>query len=204
MTRTPTLPAALALVLVAALWVGCKDRPEQHPATDRAVAFLEAVQYGDFERASAMHVDATERGFYCESRAFDELTERAREAATDEECERLADLSAADLERLETEAHLLVQMVRFFCEEPEGGCEAYGERVLESHMETSEQRGETTQFSFDDFDLQKVVGDQDKAVVYVDLTGSGEEPGAAHETFEMRRHDGEWFVTEAPERESLD
>lgn len=202
MNKDLTFRAALALVLVAALWVGCKDRPAEHPAAERATSFLDAVKYGDLERASGLHVDATERGFYCESKAFGELTERAQEAATEEECERLASLGAADLERFDTEARLLVQMVRFFCESPDGDCDEYGARVLESHMETSEKHGGATLFSFDDFELKKVVGDDDRAVVYVDLRDSGDEE--AHETFEMRRHDDEWYVAEAPERKSID
>lgn len=194
-----TARAFIASLLVAALCAGCKDNGAEHPAADRARDFLEAVQYGDFESAAAMHIDGTERGFYCASQAFDASADEARRAATDEECERLEQLGSGDFERFEPEARLLVQMVRFYCEEPDGDCRDYGRRVLESHLRAVEHSEGPTPWSFEEFELKKVVGDDDEAVAYLDLHGGADAQRPTHETLTLRRVDGQWVVDDSPD-----
>jgi hypothetical protein len=171
------------------------EQAPAHPAEPRAAEFLDALKYGDADRAAALHIESTANGFYCGSDRFAEVLEMARVKRSDAECARLAEAGDERLAELNAEARLLVQIVRFSCEYPKGDCAAYGEKVFKSHLAAELDRP-SFHWRSGDWSIRKVMGDDNEAIVYVDLRPS-QGKKAAFETLSMKRIDGQWYVAES-------
>jgi hypothetical protein len=175
----------------------CDGEPPAHPAEASAEEFLDALKYGDASRAAALHIESTDQGFYCQSDKFEGVLELAHSKRSPAECGRLDSQHLDDqrLDKLRVEARLLVQIVRFSCAHPQGGCALYGERVLESHL-AAKLDASTFRWRNGDWTIRKVMGDHDEAVVYVEL-GAQTGQKAAFETLAMKRVGDQWFVAES-------
>ncbi|MFP4600127.1 MAG: hypothetical protein ACOC9W_00215 [Persicimonas sp.] len=184
------------VLLVATVACGCKRESAPHPAQEPAEAFLDALKYGDLDRAADRHIDATSEGFYCGSEKFERALQKAKEARSQAECERVEKLGEAQLGELEPEARFIVQLVRFACEEPESGCADYGRRVVESRLNQLARSDSASRWAVADYRIQRVLGGDGEAVVYVDLFSKADAARATHATIGMREIGGEWVVTE--------
>ncbi len=193
LARIISLLACATLLAVAT--AGCKADPAAHPAKQRLVAFLDALKYKDAEHAAALHVESTNQGLYCHSKAFAHALSKARAKATPAECARVDKLGAAKLDRLSSEARLLVQIVRFACEQPKAGCAAYGQRVLQSQLDHLVHRGAGSRWAITDYKIQKVLGGANQAVAYVDLVHTGDR-ARTHQTLTLKKVGTKWYVSE--------
>ncbi|QDG54683.1 hypothetical protein FIV42_29250 [Persicimonas caeni] len=114
---------------------------------------------------------------------------------TDAECQRVEAIEPREVMGLPEESQLLIQIIRYVCEVPDATCSGYGQRVLESHL-TGHLDQPTFVWSIDDWEIQKVIGDEASAVVYVDLVGAGDTDDIAHETLAMKKVGNVWYVSE--------
>ena len=181
--------------------MGCnRERTPSHPAADRARAFLEALQYEDVERAYDHHVKSTEHGVYCRSESFQTVLERTRRRKTETDCEDARTLSPRRRASLEADAELLVQILRFTCEHPEGDCRDYAERVFKSQWPKSRLWRR-----LDGFELKRVEFHDDETAVYVDvIEQTGDEDSISHRSLTLEQYDGRWYVTDQPQRAERD
>jgi hypothetical protein len=191
----------LALSLVLAVGsVGC-DRGEpvgEAAGTDtgptaverRARAFLKAVQYRDVERAFDQHLEQTDQGVYCASDGFQKVLERTRDEKTEKDCEDARKMSPQARAALEDDAELLVQILRFACEQPEGTCRDYARQVFTSQLpRTDFWRG------LENFEIREVHREGASATAYVDYwTGAKSEASLQRRALKLRRVDGDWVV----------
>ncbi len=184
------------VLLVATVACGCKRQSAPHPAQEPAEAFLDALKYGDFDTAADHHIDGTSEGFYCGSEKFERALQKAKEARSEAECERVEKLGEAQLGELEPEARFIVQLVRFACEQPEAGCADYGQRVVESHLNQLARSDGASRWAVADFRIQRVLGGDEEAVVYVDLFSKADAARASHATIGMRKVGDKWVVAE--------
>jgi hypothetical protein len=198
-------PLALLSLLLSG-WMlaatGC-DAPEStspptfdHPAAERVRSFLQAIQYRDVERAYQLHVESTEQGIYCSSDSFKKVLERTRKRKTKTDCRDARKLSDRRRAALENDAELLVQILRFTCEQPDGDCRDYARRVFTSQWPESRlwQR-------LDDFELKRVDPRDGEAVVYVDVVRKHEGTRRVfHRSLTLKRYGGEWYVADQPGR----
>jgi hypothetical protein len=194
-----TFKIVCTLFLLAGL-VSCKDGPGEddrpaHPAQARAGEFLDALKYGDAKQAAALRLESTGQGFYCQSDKFTDVLEMARAKRSEAECARLSEAKDERLDELSAEARLLVQIVRFSCQHPDGDCADYGQRVLRSHL-AAEFEASTFRWRGGGWTIRKVMGDDAEAVVYVDLRAADSQE-AAFETLRMKRINDQWFVAES-------
>jgi hypothetical protein len=160
-----------------------------HPAADAAERFLRAIQYSDPRTAAKTHVESTHEGFYCQSEEFERVFEAAKSRAGEDACEQARALTNAQLARLDDKARLAAQMLKVVCEEPDATCADYSRRVLEAQRDGWVGWTLTLQR----FEIQRVLGDQDRAVVYVD-TYNTPRGNPEHRTLEMTKVDGRWYV----------
>lgn len=186
----------IALVAIAGLF-GCEPGASEDgdtappPARQTARGFLKAVQYGDVERAWEMHVASTEQGAYCQSKAFADVLEKTRETMTEADCKGAKELDPTRRASLAADARLLVQILRFACEYPDGDCVDYQKQVFTSQMPES-----SLGTGLGNFEIGELRTDGDTATVYVDYwKGKRDETSVHRESLELRRMDGEWAVT---------
>lgn len=201
------LAAALLGVACSLIFAGCDgwkrseetDEPSEpsHPAVKVVESYLEAVQYRDVERAWNHHVESTERGLYCSSDAFEKVLERTREEKTERDCRDVRKVGPERRASLEEDAVLLLQILRFTCEHPEGTCRDYAREVFTTQLPKSkiwEQTGE--------YRIRRVEADDEETNVYVDLwRGEAAEAEIHRQNVELIRHDDRWVVTTGPSGE---
>jgi len=161
------------------------------PAEQTARGFLKAVQYGDFERAWKLHVASTRQGAYCRSESFADVLARTREEMTEADCEGARGLDPTRRANLADDAQLLVQILRFACEHPDGECLDYQREVFTSQMPNSTLAG-----ALDAFEVGEVRVDGATATVYVDYwSGERENADVHHQSLQLERVGGTWVVT---------
>jgi hypothetical protein len=205
--KVSTNTVLIALVITSAL-VGCdesQDSPPRqgeraqesaretaaHPAAKAAQRFLRAIQYSDTRTAAETHVESTHEGFYCQSDEFQRVFSAAKKRAGEESCADAQALSNAALARLDDRARLAAQMLKVVCEEPEATCADYSRRVLEAQRD----RWATWTQTLQRFEIQRTLGDDGEAVVYVDIyavpRGDPE-----HRTLRMHNISDDWYVAD--------
>lgn len=195
-----TVGALVAFGLVVT--VSCDKEPngesakvgQQLPSAVAARDFLEAVQYRDVDRAWLRHVESTRRGAYCKSEAFAKVLERTRQEKTKADCDSATRVSDRERAALEDDAELLLQILRFTCEHPEGDCLDYQRRVFTSQVPQTEFWS-----NLENFEIRRVHPGEDetaeRADVYVDYwTGKRDEASIEHRTITLRKIDDEWLV----------
>lgn len=128
--RTRQLALCLPLALAC-----CAPGPERS-AREAATRYLEAWRFKDTEALFAAHAESSARGTYCASPAFAALHDKVKRTSSPGACAEARAAGPAP-EGLDPEAALLLQLVRFVCEEPEGDCRGYQRRVFDAALEVS-------------------------------------------------------------------
>ncbi len=168
-----------------------RDAGEASPPERALRQFLEAVQYRDVERAWKRHAASTDQGAYCRSGAFEKVLQRTREEMTERDCRDAEKMDAERRARLEEDAALLVQILRFACESPEGRCVDYQRRVFVSQVPESDLWED-----LEGFEIGEIRVDGERAKAYVDYwSGERSESTEQHRTLELERVDDRWVVT---------
>jgi len=167
------------------------DVEHSSPAERAAREFLKAVQYRDVERAWRRHAASTRRGAYCRSEAFSKVLARTRRQKTETDCRDARSVTGRRRDQMAEDAALLVQILRFACEHPDGDCLDYQKEVFFSQFpETS------FWLNLDGFEIGDVRSEGETAKVYVDYWSDERSEGATeHRMLEMRRVDGTWVIT---------
>lgn len=168
--------------LVFLILAGCE---REHPSTEAARTFLDAVKYDDFPRAFSHHVLATEHSEFC-TEAFARVIQATQKAATRQRCRDLESYSKAERRELSDEEDFAYQTLRAVCEEPDLDCEDYGRLVFESAWRRSTLPG--TPYAVD-----RVLADGRSSAVYVRFSGG--ETAETRGTLRLEQHDGTWLVT---------
>lgn len=182
------------LLIAAALGLGACERspgaPTTEPSREAIEGFLMALQYGDAEGAFRWHVESTPASTWCASRSFRELLERVREGRGDAECERARAITEAQPEGVGDASMMLVQTMRFVCEQPEGRCADYSWRVFESGLTATP----AWRVRLQGFAVPRIEGEgAEAAVAYVDLIFP-EPIGTRHEAVRLVRTPLGWRV----------
>lgn len=161
-----------------------------HPARRVARRFLEAVKYRDVDGAFRAHIESTSQGAYCRTDAFHRVMERTRREKTKFDCRDARKLDARERAALDDDAALLVQILRFTCENPEGDCLDYQERVFESHLPST-----VFWSQLDGYEITQFRVDGSHADAYIDFW-HGERRGGnlRHRTLELQKVQGGWVV----------
>jgi len=120
------------------------------------------------------------------------VLERTKEQKTEQDCRDVRSFGPSRRAALEEDAELLVQILRFTCEMPEGTCVDYARKVFETQLPKSDFWAGVA-----NFEISKVRAEGGEADVYVDYW-RGERSSAEVErrTLEVKRHDGSWYVTD--------
>ena len=175
----------VALLLALAVPAAC-ERADSHAAGPALRAFLDAVQYQDFDGALALHLEASEQGIYCTAEPFEALFEEARRAARPDQCAQITAAGEEALAGVDDETRLLLQIVGFHCRHPGGSCVDYGRRLYRRHLVDFAEQG------IRGYDIRKVLGDDARAIGYVDLRMA--DGRTLHRSLRLRTLDGGWRV----------
>lgn len=188
------LPAVVICCLLAA--AGCERKAEEPPPDPPSVraleAFLKATKYRDVEGAFEHHVESSRQGVYCQSKSFQRVLKRTRQRKTAADCRDVRALPHSKRSALKDDAELLVQILRFVCEHPDGGCVDYAREVFATHLPTT-----TFWKSLGDWEIRRVKHNKEenpgRATVYLDIRprDGGE---VQHRSIQLRRVDGRWLV----------
>jgi len=174
-------PYILAMVVL----LGACD--SDHAARPDLDSFLDALEFGDVDRLFELHVDSTTFSTWCTAE-FRAIIEKAQKRRDDEECARLGEIGASDLDAMADELRLAVQVAAFACQQPRGTCTEYGERVFRQAVA---ERGITARRPAS-HKVRRLFGDESKAAAYVELTFAD---GATEQRIlEMRRLGNRWRV----------
>jgi hypothetical protein len=167
------------------------DVGQRSPVERAAREFLKAVQYRDVEGAWRLHAASTHRGSYCRSEAFAKVLSRTRNQKTETDCRDARNLTERQRDDMAEDAALLVQILRFACEHPDGDCLDYQKEVFFSQFpETS------FWLTLDGFEIGEVRTTGETAKIYVDYWSDDRSEGTTeHRMLEMRRIDGTWVIT---------
>lgn len=183
-----------ALLLLSVF--GCQESKAPEPARGAEArealdGFLTALQYGDFDGVYFGHIESTPLGYWCASESFSQVLEATREARTDAECERARKITDAQGLEIDDQTALLVQTMRFVCEQPQGRCHDYARRVMKSTVESSPYWATRLQ----GWTVHKFLpkGD-DAATAYIDLMYPAP-VGTQRETLELRKTPLGWRVS---------
>lgn len=187
--RTLWLGGALALVL-SLCGLGCEAPP--HPAQQTAQRFLEALQYGDAQALYGLHAAGSVQSPYCGVAQFERALLKVRSSKDPERCAQAKlILSSKEADTLDDEIALLLQLQRFVCEHPDGGCEAYGALVFRSQLEQSASFKRRPQ----QVKLHKLIDKDDEAVAYIDLIYA-QPAQVEHKLLKLRRFQEQgWLIT---------
>ena len=145
-------------------------------------------------RAFTSHLDATPLGTWCGSRAFRELLQKLRAGKNEQECERARALTDARPEELDDDAMMMLQTMRFVCEQPQGRCHDYARKVFTSRMQGLEvERGALKSWRV----TKELPGEgAEQVVLYVDL--EYEKTGKKRAVMTMRQTPLGWRVSNEP------
>lgn len=170
--------------------VETEESPSQ-PSARAAAKFLEAVQYRDVEGAWEHHLESTKGGVYCSSEAFQKVLARTKKEKTERDCRDVQKFGPRRRADLKEDEELLVQILRFTCEMPDGTCIDYARKVFETQMPKSEFWARVA-----NFEIAKVRAEDAEADVYVDYWRGERQAAEVHRrTLEMVRHEGKWYVS---------
>ncbi len=125
----------LMLSLLVAPVMGCTPGPERD-AREATTRYLEAWRFKDVQALYDAHAESSARGTYCTSSAFATLHDRVKRTSSPQACAE-ARAAGTDPKELDPETALLLQVVRFVCEEPEGTCRDYQRRVFDAALDAS-------------------------------------------------------------------
>lgn len=116
---------------------------------------------------------------------------RTRRQKTETDCRDARKVTERRRDDMAEDAALLVQILRFACEHPNGDCLDYQQKVFFSQFpETS------FWLTLDGFAIGDVRTTGKTAKIYVDYWSDERSEGATeHRTLEMRRFDETWVVT---------
>ena len=110
--------------------------PATHEAFTALDAYLEAFVYGDAKGAFSRHVASSGQSVWCESERFAAALAALRTRRDEASCQAANAVTEdrAALEELDAQQQLMMQTLRFLCEQPEGSCRDYAERVYRSSL----------------------------------------------------------------------
>jgi len=175
--RVFTTLAILVLILLA----GC-DRP--HPSSQVARDVVDAVRHGDKETVWRLSTASSLQNEYCSAAGFQRVLERALRLKDEGICEQLSELQSNDLESVTDELVLYLQIQRAVCERPDLDCMLYSRLVFDSQWDALSVGASGK--------IVRIVGDDQSAVIYVDITKDGQiRPG----TLPLILLEREWRVT---------
>lgn len=180
-----------SLVLLALALSACK--PAEHPAQEAVLGLLDGIKYGDVTAVYMHHKESQpSESTYCRSTQFKRFLPKVKASANKESCAQAKRLTSPESnEPLDDELELLMQVTRFVCEVPQGDCLSYGKMVFYSQLEQQPLFIERPQ----SVKIHKIMGKEDKAVAYVELTyGSGASLKVEPRTLNLRLIKGKWFV----------
>lgn len=108
-----------------------------HVSQPKLERHLDAYVYGDISGATQTHIASTMQNTWCTSRSFMSLFDRLQRSKDDAACEQVAAVTsdAGALATLKDEELLMMQTMRFVCEQPEATCQTYSEHVYRSTLE---------------------------------------------------------------------
>ena len=169
---------SLLLFLWWSVFLSASCDAPKHAATPVALAYAEALQYGDVERAFALHVLSVDSP-YCSER-FVRLFERLREQRNPQSCAELLSSQPTALSGLEEEARLYLQILHVLCREPAATCRDYAKEVFAATRPTHQR-----------WRLIRLVGDGESAIAYFDIEADAQ---IRHLSVPLRNVDGQWKV----------
>jgi hypothetical protein len=163
-------------------------------ARQAAEAYLMAMQYSDEDAAFKVHIDSTDDGTWCGSEQFSKILSRMREGADEKECRRARILTDARPEELDDEAMMLLQTMRFVCENPEGTCKDYARVTFFSRCEQLEK----TRGKLSNYIIQRESPDASgsEVTLYVDLDYG--KPPVKRAAIHMKKVGSSWYVEDEP------
>lgn len=191
----------LLLLASCAVFTGCEskgsvptDPIKGSEARQAAEAYLVAMQYGDEDAAFKVHVDATDAGTWCGSEQFEKILTRMRSGADEKECKRAQILTDARPEELDDEAMMLLQAMRFVCENPEGTCKDYARVTFFSSC----AQLEATRGKLKNYIIQRESPDASgsEVTLYVDLDYGT--PPIKRAAIHLKKVGSGWYVTDDP------
>lgn len=188
-------------VMLSSISMGCERRGsvptdpiEGSDARRAAEDYLTALQYGDEDAAFKNHVETTPQGTWCGSEGFEKILERMRKGADEKECRRAEILTDARPEELDDKAMMLLQTMRFVCENPEGTCQDYAKKTFSSRLTQLEsERGKLSNYIIQ---RESPDADGERVTLYVDLDYGS--PPIKRAAIHMKKIESRWFVEDDP------
>ncbi len=181
--------------VVFACAVSACERPQETTTREVRAAtatFLDALKYGDAQALVDAHIEGSPRSQWCTSESFRAVLEsvRARKPSA-QECTQVRRAMRAG-EEVTDEERLMLQTVRFICEEPNGRCHDYARRVFTSQLEDAPLwRARPTSYTIREVTLR---GDG-RAAVYVDLASAAPD-APRHITLHLQHTPLGWRVSD--------